>query len=136
MGKAIREREGHLDTLRASLAQARALLDLGDPGDHDHDPVSEPRLAATKQGLLCAMSLKNPSADNSRARGALRALVPGRIVFHRDPDGTWTFEGKPTGAPSWNPWSVVSKVLRVRGVGHRAHQRDVVRPEEEPDLHG
>jgi hypothetical protein len=24
----------------------------------------------------------------------------------------------------------------VRGVGHRAHQRDVVRPEEEPDLHG
>jgi hypothetical protein len=103
IAKAIREREGHLDTLRASLAQARALLDLRDPADPDHDRVSESRLAATKQGLLWAMSLKNPRADKSRARGALRALVPGRIVFRRAPDGSWTFEGKANGRALLEP---------------------------------
>jgi site-specific DNA recombinase len=101
IAKAIREREQHLDVLRAQLAQAAALL--GGQGPTDDSDVSEPVLEATKLGLLWAMSLKDPDADKARARGALRSLVPGRIVFARAADGTWTFEGKADGRALLEP---------------------------------
>src|SRR6266545_2664996 len=111
IAQAIREREQHLDVLRAQLAQAAALLNLR--GSTDPDDVSEHVLAATKQGVLWAMSLENPAADpvhTARARGALRSLVPGRIVFARAADGTWTFEGKADGRALLEPV--------IKGVAH------------------
>jgi site-specific DNA recombinase len=101
IAQAIRAREQHLDVLRAQLALAVALL--GGPGPTDDDDVSEQVLEATKLGLLWAMSLANPDADKARARGALRSLVPGRIVFARADDGTWTFEGKADGRALLEP---------------------------------